>query len=47
MYIQQVVIHKIKLLGFENLKEFIAECIMAAELTDKISLANKVKARIR
>ncbi|MCC8044301.1 MAG: hypothetical protein LIP12_02220 [Clostridiales bacterium] len=33
-------------LGFENLKEFIAECIMAAELTDKISLANKVKARI-
>lgn len=34
-------------LGFENLKEFIAVCIMAAELTDEISLANKVKARIR
>lgn len=32
--------------GFENIDEFIAECFMASELTNKISLANKVKERI-
>lgn len=32
--------------GFENMQEFIAECFMASELTNKISLANKVRERI-
>ena len=32
--------------GFEDLQEFIAECFMASELTDEISLANAVKQRI-
>lgn len=32
--------------GFEDMQEFIAECFMASELTNKISLANKVKERI-
>lgn len=32
--------------GFEDIQEFIAECFMACELTNKIPLANKVKARI-
>lgn len=32
--------------GFENMQEFIAECFMASELTNKISLANRVRDRI-
>lgn len=32
--------------GFENIHEFIAECFMASELTDEVTLANKVKNRI-
>lgn len=32
--------------SFEDIEEFIAECFMASELTDKISLANLVKKRI-
>lgn len=32
--------------GFEDIQEFIAECFMASELTNKIPLANNVKNRI-
>lgn len=32
--------------GFEDMQEFIAECFMASELTNKIPLANNVKNRI-
>lgn len=32
--------------GFKNIDEFIAECFMASELTDKIPLANLVKKQI-
>ena len=33
--------------SFEDIEEFIAECFMASELTDKISLANLVKKHTR
>lgn len=32
--------------GFENIQEFIAECFMASELTNEVTLANKVRDRI-
>lgn len=32
--------------GFEDIQEFIAECFMASELTNEITLANEVKDRI-
>ena len=32
--------------GFENMQEFIAECFMASELTNEVTLSNNVKNRI-